>query len=209
MQVFYFTTASHGLENIRKRRLKIARISGLNDPFEFLSPEQSDRAKRAQLRASKKELDSRYGLLCFSRSWHNPVLWGHYAEKHGGVCLGFDLPSDDLKQVRYVTARGSWPAKVDEAFAQDLLVTKFVHWSYEEEYRACCPLELREGGLYFTNFSPSMRLTHVIVGQSSKITRREVAEALGELKDSVTVFKSRSAFRTFRIVRNRRDDMWE
>jgi hypothetical protein len=36
MRVYHFTKAVHGLEAIRRRRLKIARISELNDPFEFL-----------------------------------------------------------------------------------------------------------------------------------------------------------------------------
>ena len=36
MRLHYFTTAQFGLEAIRDKRLKIARINELNDPFEFL-----------------------------------------------------------------------------------------------------------------------------------------------------------------------------
>jgi hypothetical protein len=36
MRLYHFLNAEYGLLNIRHRRLKIARINELNDPFEFL-----------------------------------------------------------------------------------------------------------------------------------------------------------------------------
>jgi hypothetical protein len=30
------------------------------------------------------------GAVCFSRAWHNPVLWAHYADGHRGFCLEVD-----------------------------------------------------------------------------------------------------------------------
>jgi hypothetical protein len=40
-------------------------------------------------------------MLCFSRDWHNPVQWSHYADKHRGICLGFDVPDSLLVPVQY------------------------------------------------------------------------------------------------------------
>ena len=40
-----------------------------------------------------------------SRSWHNPVQWSHYASKHTGICLGFDVPDEHLGEVTYSRTR--------------------------------------------------------------------------------------------------------
>lgn len=33
------------------------------------------------------------GISCFSLSFEKTLMWSHYADKHGGICLGFRLPS--------------------------------------------------------------------------------------------------------------------
>ena len=46
------------------------------------------------------------GLLCFSRNWTHPLLWSHYASKHEGICLGFDLKrGSELQEVQYEDKR--------------------------------------------------------------------------------------------------------
>ena len=42
MRVYKFLNAKYGLEALKNRRLKIARISDLNDPFELLGVNLSD-----------------------------------------------------------------------------------------------------------------------------------------------------------------------
>src|SRR5574340_35150 len=101
MRIYYFTKANHGLAAIRDRRLKVARIHELNDPFEFLGVELSDPEFRKVLTETKRQLSTGHGLLCFSKSWRHPMLWAHYADKHGGVCLGFDVNDDKLENVSY------------------------------------------------------------------------------------------------------------
>lgn len=118
MRVFHFLNHEFGLKDIRERRLKIARIMELNDPFEFLGVELSDRAFRRGLHEVKANLSKDNGLLCFTKSWQNPVLWGHYADKHRGICLGFDMPNELLEQVSYVNSRFQWPAELDEPFVK-------------------------------------------------------------------------------------------
>ena len=66
---------------IQNRRLKIARINELNDPFEFLGWNLKNAQTRANLRTWKEERNAEFGILCFSKHWSNPLLWGHYAEK--------------------------------------------------------------------------------------------------------------------------------
>ena len=208
MRLFYFINEEFGLKDLRERRLKLARIAELNDPFEFIGVELSKREYRNELLKIKAFQSERYGLLCFSKSWHSPVQWTHYADHHRGLCLGFDMPDDYPTQVNYVNSRFNWPSTLDEHFVRQLLFTKFSHWSYEDEYRVFTDLETSENGLYYADFSSKLVLKQVIVGASSSVTRSVLANALGDLASDVEVFKAREAFKSFRVVRNKNDRLW-
>ncbi len=105
MRLYHFINAKYGLEDLRDKRLKIARIMELNDPFEFLGADLSDHEFRESMQNLKKFLSEKYGLLCFSESWDNPVQWAHYADGHKGLCLGFDVLDQFLDKVNYVDER--------------------------------------------------------------------------------------------------------
>lgn len=105
MRVYHFVNQEYGLENIRRKRLKIATINELNDPFELFSIELSDPSVRKSFRKMKNDLAMKQGLLCFSKSWSNPVQWSHYANNHQGICLGFDVPDAFLCNVNYSRKR--------------------------------------------------------------------------------------------------------
>ncbi len=208
MLVYHFLNAHYGLDDLRNRRLQISRIMELNDPFEFLGVDLSDRQFRRAVKKTKTELSTTKGILCFSKTWTNPVLWGHYADKHRGVCLGFEVPSSVLEKVEYVDSRLPRPDVLDEAFMKKLLFTKFSHWQYEQEYRVYVTLEDDIDGLYYSEFLGQLTLKRVIVGDQSSITRAEVSGALVDLGTQVEVFKARAGFRSFDVVRNKDKTMW-
>lgn len=208
MRLFHFLNAEYGLKDIRERRLKIARIDALNDPFEFLGADVSNRQRRTLLNGTKASLAKKHGLLCFSKNWQDPVQWAHYAANHSGLCLGFDISDHLPRQISYVNSRFNWSDEIDENFMTQLLFTKFSHWSYEDEYRMYTDLKDCEDGLYFADFSETLQLKAVIVGARANVTREQLADALGDLQASVETFKVRPAFRSFRIVRNKNERLW-
>lgn len=209
MRAYYFTNAVHGLAAVRDRRLKVARLHELNDPFEFLGVELSDPEFRHALTGTKRQLSNGNGLLCFSKSWRHPMLWAHYADKHRGVSLGFHVNGEKLEHVSYVNSRFPKPVNPEsEAFVRKLLYTKFAHWSYEDEYRLYVSLNDQENGLYFVPFSEELTLRQVIVGSESAVTRAEISRALGTLANEVEQFKARPAFKSFKIVRQKDERLW-
>lgn len=217
MRVYHFLSLKYGLEDLVKRRLKIARINELNDPFELLGVSLSDSVIRRTFQKRKEEFSREHGLLCFSRDWQNPVQWSHYADKHGGLCLGFDVPNQWVKRVVYCKRRIKTSndqtftrhLPLDD-FATSILFTKFSHWSYEKEMRAVVPLQVcnLENGLYFEGFSDRLKLQEVIIGAASTITRSEVRSVLGKFATSITARKARLAFRSFRVVRQLNTHLW-
>lgn len=208
MKLFHFVNKEYGLEDLREQRLKVARIAELNDPFEFLGANLANPSHRASLSLIKAKLSDECGILCFTKNWESPVMWSHYADKHRGFCLGFEVPDGIAKNVDYVSSRLEWPEDAGEEFMGRVVCTKFKHWSYEEEYRIYVNLDDCEDGLYFYNFSEQLVLKQVIVGAASTATRADVASALGELADTVQVVKARAAFKFFRVVENRNDALW-
>src|SRR5204863_8712957 len=127
------------------------------------------------------------GLMCFSRTWTNPVIWAHYADQHRGLCLGFDVPDALIKEISYTKTREPYPLDLfdsDEAeqlrLTDRLLFTKFEDWRYEDEIRVSVLLDkdTETNGLYFMDWSDELKLVEVIVGLRSSTCRRELERAL-------------------------------
>ena len=202
MRVYHFLPAVHALEDIRKKRIKISEIDQLNDPFELWCVSQDDQQLRPALRKYKKEMGERFGLICFCKHWHNPLLWSHYADKHRGVCLGFDVDDGGLKAVNYVAERSSLQMPLTKETTDELLFTKYRDWHYEEELRHWFDLDEREDGHYFYPFDGLIQLREVIVGPLCTEPRDRIDEALKGHPKGISVIKARLAFRTFRVVKN-------
>jgi Protein of unknown function (DUF2971) len=206
VRLYHFLSAHHALDDIAKRRLKISEIEQLNDPFELWCVYQKDRRLRNALRGYKDQMAARFGMLCFSKHWHGPVLWSHYADRHRGICLGFDIDGRGAKPITYQLERPRLripPSRVD---ADQLLYTKFLDWQYEEEWRSWIQFDERDPatGFYFYNFESRVQLREVIAGPLCDVPEAKLREALSGYADKVSVIKARLAFRSFRVVKNLR-----
>ena len=210
MLLYHFRDEQFGIKSIKEKRLKIARINELNDPFELLSCDLSDKNYRQAFNSLKGALSKTKGLLCFSSNWRSPVQWAHYADNHKGICMAFEIPNEFLMKVEYQQKRLACPENIDIHFMNKVLSTKFSHWKYEMEHRFFIDLypSAEDNGLYFSEFSKDLELKQVIVGVNSKLKRDDLSNALGSLNGKVEVFKVRPAFRTFNIVMNKDDNLW-
>lgn len=212
MRLYYLTGSQFALSNLALRRVKISRFSDLNDPFELLAVNLKDKEHRKAFRATKEELNGSNGLICLSRSWSNPLLWGHYAEKHTGMALGFEVAPKHLAEVIYsknplkipIDKRTNRPV-LSERLINQLLRTKFYDWKYEDEVRVFVELnhETKESGLYFYDFSADFQLREVILGSRCELPIASIRAIVAGFTPEVSVVKSRIAFSSFRVVVNR------
>jgi len=218
MRVYHFTDGQYGLENIRRRRLKIATIEDLNDPFEMLGISLPVPAQRRQFFNFRSQMAGQFGVVSFSKAWNDPVQWSHYADKHRGMCLGFDIPDKYLITVLY-KSKPYHSSVLDnvrsddvngEQLILDLIRTKYRHWAYEQEVRLISELnEADASGLYFVDFSEKVTLREVIVGHRANVSRHDVADALGALAASVTARSARLSFQSYRVVTQRNSALWK
>ena len=72
MRVYKFLDSHFGLKSLYEKRLKISKIDDLNDPFELLPFDLSDRLQRHAAHETRKVMAATRGLLCFSASWRDP-----------------------------------------------------------------------------------------------------------------------------------------
>ncbi len=211
MKLYHLTSAQYAISNIALRRLKVARFGDLNDPFELLAAEQSDRKFRRGIKSWKDDYQKSKGLLCFSESWVNPVLWSHYADKHRGMALGFDVADIHVERVNYVKDRTQVRFENDDpekglslSFVEELLRTKYVHWRYEGEWRALVSLNesTKEDGKYFNYFSERLVLKEVIVGPYCEIPFKHIKKLTEEIDKNIKTMKAKLGFKRFEVVQN-------
>jgi hypothetical protein len=206
VRAYHLLSSHHALDNLRRRRLKIARLDDLNDPFDLWALAQPDQKVRMALRLFRREVSQHFGMVCFSLSWQNPLLWSHYGDRHRGMALGFDLNPAKCKKVKYVKERPQL-RKVDLTVAHELLFTKYVDWRYEEEIRTFLNLNDIDPAtnLYFADFCDDCVLREAIVGPLCDVTEQGLREVLGDFNpDKVNLTKTRLAFNSFRVVTDQR-----
>jgi len=84
------------------------------------------------------------GVLCFSSTNSNILLWSHYADNHKGICFQYDStvrPVKNWKKFKFHKVLYRNERNIDvlnRGFTNsffDLLTTKSTDWEYEQEYR--------------------------------------------------------------------------
>lgn len=82
-------------------------------------------------------------LSCFSENYDSILMWSHYANKHSGIAISFKSGleywgGDNFKKVKYQNNRLTIHSSASSFNADeelDLLCSKALFWSYEQEWR--------------------------------------------------------------------------
>lgn len=204
---YHFLSFENAINNLERNRIKVSTIDTLNDPYEFMPYKLYVFQKRQEYNKVFKALSKKLGILCFSRTWEEQLLWAHYAEKHKGIALGFEIPEGEVLKVTYVC--NEIRAKIELTDDQDdneqkfidLAKIKFQEWEYEKEYRLLVPLEEceKENGYYFKYFGDNLQLRKIVLGcrfnhKKKKIRIAELAKQLG-----VDIIATRYAWKDYLI----------
>jgi hypothetical protein len=196
-----------------ERRMKIAEIDKLNDPFEFMGVQLTGTKERSIFKILHRHWSNSIGVICMGKHWKSPLMWAHYAKNHSGVCLGFDIPDPMARQMNYEQERLS--VQIDKTklnggitaeILEKVLTTKYAQWAYEEEWRLFVRLNDRDpnSGYFYLPFGESLSLREIIVGARCEKPIGSFKKVLGQIDQSVTITKARASFDTFTIVRQKR-----
>lgn len=159
--------------------LKFSMRHELNDPFEVIPSNEAFaefflKNKHYNYGKTKEEiiknLDSpsstyipsmhkdyafdRYGIISFSETFDNLLMWSHYGDEHKGVVIGFKIDSPELstKYCKTWDDKIGKPQKVNyrkfrnkeiekPGSINDIFITKSDDWIYEKEHRMIIDIE--------------------------------------------------------------------
>jgi hypothetical protein len=218
MRVYYFVESKWALENLQKGRLKLATIADMNDPFEMLACELGDKMVRQRHNEWRHFKARSTGALCFSSKWSDPLMWSHYADRHRGVALAFDVPKYFVDPVQYRKSRvkdllprlhfGAWEEMI--AAMKQLFTTKYKRWEYESEWRHLTDTNGKEtdGKRFFYPFDSHLKLRAVLLGDRFDGVRSEFESVLRPQYAGTQLIATRVAFKTYHIVRQRAVPVW-
>jgi hypothetical protein len=173
MRVYHMINSVYGIESIKNQRLKIAKLSELNDLFELMAIDLSDDKHKLAIEKTKEKINKKLGILCFSDRFSNPLMWSHYADKHKGIALGFDIPMAFLTKVVYTNIRPKIIYDPIERKFSDieemksiLIGNKFIDWKYESEYRMAVSYKdsEKDNNLCFLKYEEIFKLKEIILG---------------------------------------------
>ena len=169
---YHFLSSEYAVDNLACNRIKVSTLETLNDPFEFMPYRRYGFKERQPFNKVFRTISKKWGILCFSQIWKEQLLWAHYANKHKGVALGFEIPESKLIKVSYNSSEirekfelTNDPKKDEQNFL-NLAGKKFQEWSYEKEYRllVCLSDCTQEKGLYFIPFGNDLKVKEIILG---------------------------------------------
>ena len=196
---YYFTLTKYALEAVRDRQLKATELNKANDPYEMLPFQLNDGNDNVIAQMVKDDLSQMLKIVCFSETYKNPSLWGHYADKCKGVCLGFDIeiykddedidPVSNIRKIKYNKTRtdmhefgfdnSSGMMVNTEGKTYTIFYVKSHHWEHEKEWRLmdiADRLKLDSiTGMYFFPFANRLKLREMLIGfrcEEKNIERR-------------------------------------
>jgi len=209
VRLYHFLSAQNALSDIALCRLRVSRYHELNDPFELLAVNVgTHKGIREVMLKHRDEMNQETGLLCFTRGYGEPMLWSHYADKHRGICLGFDVQDESCTPVDYVKERirvVTGDGKLDEEAFARTLSAKADSWKYEAEVRVHILLKnvpIFEDGSYFVPFAEGMALREVILGHVCSMPPDAIHKLVSRVHGQVQISKAALAYKSFAVVAN-------
>lgn len=197
MRVYHFLNERYGIEAITNQTLKVSRLKSLNDPFEHYHIDTDNYGTRSVLKGRLNRANRELGVICFSKSYTSPVQWAHYGDCHRGICLGFDIPDEELFEIDYMnhrTACREFKSSLDlkgREYIKYMLSKKHEHWKYEQEVRTIIPFpeNVMDDRLIFTPFGDKFSLIEIMLGLRCTISVKNIKSYLGKERHKFQIYK--------------------
>ena len=213
MRLYHYLESKWALDDIRRGRVKFSNVEDVNDPYEWACVFSHHKPSQRALDKTRRVQVERAGVLSLSRSWNNVLMWSHYADKHKGICLGFDVLDELTSEVAYVGEvlevgnLSEVPRDEKEKIVERLLHAKYKGWCYEKEVRMHGEMKEKdeETGLYFMNFDERLKLKEVITGARFPMSKRPIEDALKGYSDDLKIVNASRSLKSFEIIVDEKD----
>ena len=160
--------------------------TGKHLPRQFRRKIERNATNATNLYRALVEERGKYKVSCFAESKENELLWGHYADKHNGICIGFEFSPvyEDKFQICPVRYLGKIvPIDGSSGKTKTILywlTTKSTIWEYEQEFRAIMKAK-NDTSSELVTFKPNV-IKEVIFG--CKVTEPQIKTTIKQIKGS-------------------------
>lgn len=213
MLLYYFTGNRYGLAAIRDKRLKVSKFSELNDPSDHLGISVTGVYNKISLMQQRDRFNTQGGIICMSKNWREPLLWGHYAENYRGTCLVFETDEEWWFDVAYIKEKPTLATFGKSEFSdlteRDLMalgLMKSERWLYEAERRRFVEFSEYDfvDDIYFKSFDDAMKLKAVLFGFRSTVSDQQIEKIL-EFDENIKMGFTRNSEKYFQIILDQTD----
>jgi len=147
------------------------------------------------LRRAYDDFVSTVGIYCLSEKNDDLLMWAHYSDSHRGLCLGFDSSKEGtlfweafkiVYQEDYPTVNLMAMDRGEEF--RKALLTKSVHWTYEQERRIIKMED--EGGAGLYTFSPQLLLSVIFGALMSSQDKELVMKWIKDFPTKISLYQA-------------------
>ncbi len=179
-QIYYhFLSPADAINDLENEWIKVSTLGELNDPFELEPYLRYGFEERQPYHKVRWRISKKWGILCFSDDWKEPILWSYYAKKHKGVAIDFNILQDKVIKVDYTFDPKRQKIALtnnkdkDEKLFLDLAKIKYKKWEYENEFRIlvelkdCIPkdrLPQEKCDLSLIKFEDKLKIKEIVLG---------------------------------------------
>jgi hypothetical protein len=210
MRLYHFLKACYAIDDVEKKRVKISLWMDVNDPWELKPFDLSDARNLRALEEFKTKMSKQFSFVSLCKHWRSPLMWAHYAERHQGVALGFEVTDAFCTPIKFVPNVYLLPTAMPQQMGTQrlndgrrvidvMLDTKFDGWSYEEEVRVFANQDgsNTENGIEFYPFSADFALREVILGEKCPLPIAQFRASVPSMDSLVRVIRARRAVHDF------------
>ena len=205
MRVYRYLRAEHALEALQTKTWKLGRLRELNDPFDCQpvlenAPDQGHPEANAAFACEYlRGLHLKTGIISYSASIEDPVVWSHYADGHRGIAFALEFGDkqgpmkvdydEQRPRIDYLRVE-ELRAKDEEEALLDIITKGFTvkapSWAYEREYRHFLTLWWGVGcemkGPHYFRPMPKLELKAVILGARCSVEVEDIRRLVDNWK---------------------------
>ena len=144
---YYSNENEYAIENFRNGQICFSHVNQFNDNLEFEITSQEKNCEEIFSEIVKQQIEEmkfKLRVACFCKRADLENMWGYYANKGSGFCLGYDekelqicVPDLIINEVSY---SDKVPIPIDKIDAKDMIIAQTCHkrkcWQEEQEIRA-------------------------------------------------------------------------
>jgi hypothetical protein len=219
-ELYRYLRDEAAIKTIEARAFRVSRLTELNDPFEWRIgfegyPPELEEVLEKQMDGFVEMVGQNMGIICFSKTIKDPILWSQYTNVHRGIAFKVNVSIDsqlvsDLHDVDYdkppivIPFQRYSQMSISELgeLIKNLHKQKSESWRYEQECRFVIDLKTCKpsGGSFLWDKMPPAFITHAIIGFRSSVSELYLRRAL-DLNgfQHTQILKAKRSLKTYEI----------